>query len=150
MRENIENLLQLEEEVEKKLKQVKREINTQKMQNVAVKATTAITDGVSPLLGGSKVKRLEVGNEKLRQDIEKPQKRVQAEQRKQKNMEDRHNSERIRIGRSYQQKIAGYDNRLKQIGTGIIIVTELLAVAEQCREVGFTEELIRQLSACSP
>lgn len=35
----------------------------QKMKGVAVNATTAIADGVSSLLGGSKVKRLEAENE---------------------------------------------------------------------------------------
>ncbi|EKJ92057.1 Plasmid recombination enzyme [Bacteroides finegoldii] len=150
LQENIENLLQLEEEAQKKLKQVKGEINTQKMKNAAVNATTAIADGVSSLLGGSKVKRLEAENESLRQDIVKLQKRVQAEQREQKNMENRHNSEIIKIDRSYQQKIAGYDNRLKQIDTYFPIVTELLPIAEQCREVGFTEELTRRIVSLQP
>ena len=151
LQENIENLLQLEEEALKKLKQVKGEINTQKMKNAAVNATTAIADGVSSLLGGSKVKRLEAENESLRQDIVKLQKRVQAEQREQKNMENRHNSEIIRIDRSYQQKIAEYDNRLKQIDTYYFpIVTELLPIAEQCREVGFTEELTRRIVSLQP
>ena len=150
LQENIENLLGLEEEAMKKLKQVKEEINTQKMKNAAVNATTAIADGVSSLLGGSKVKRLEAENESLRQDIVKLQKRVQAEQREQKNMENRHNSEIIRIDRSYQQKIAGYDNRLKQIDTYFPIVTELLPIAEQCREVGFTEELTRRIVSLQP
>ena len=150
LQENIENLLQLEEEALKKLKQVKGEINTQKMKNAAVNATTAIADGVSSLLGGSKVKRLEAENESLRQDIVKLQKRVQAEQREQKNMENRHNSEIIRIDRSYQQKIAGYDNRLKLIDTYFPIVTELLHIVEQCREVGFTEELTRRIVSLRP
>ena len=35
---------------------VKGEINVQKMKGAAVNATTAIADGVSSLLGGSKVK----------------------------------------------------------------------------------------------
>ena len=150
LQENIENLLQLEEEALKKLKQVKGEINTQKMKNAAVNATTAIADGVSSLLGGSKVRRLETENEGLRQGIVKLQKQVQAEQREQKNMENRHNSEIIRIDRSYQQKIAEYDNRLKQIDTYFPIVTELLPIAEQCREVGFTEELTKRIVSLQP
>ena len=150
LQENIENLLQLEEEALKKLKQVKGEINTQKMKNAAVNATTAIADGVSSLLGGSKVRRLETENESLRQGIVKLQKQVQAEQREQKNMENRHNSEIVRIDRNYQQKIAGYDNRLKQIDTYFPIVTELLPIAEQCREVGFTEELTRRIVSLQP
>ena len=150
LQENIENLLQLEEEALKKLKQVKGEINTQKMKNAAVNATTAIADGVSSLLGGSKVRRLETENESLRQGIVKLQKQVQAEQREQKNMENRHNSEIVRIDRNYQQKIAGYDNRLKQIDTYFPIVTELLPIAEQCREVGFTEELTKRIVSLQP
>ena len=150
LQENIEALLGLEEEAQKRLKQVKREINVQKMKGAAVNATTVIADGVSSLLGGSKVRRLETENEGLRQGIVKLQKQVQAEQREQKNMENRHNSEIIRIDRSYQQKIAEYDNRLKQIDTYFPIVTELLPIAEQCREVGFTEELTKRIVSLQP
>ena len=150
LQENIETLLGLEEEAQKRLKQVKGEINVQKMKGAAVNATTAIADGVSSLLGGSKVRRLEAENEGLKQDVVNLQKQVQAEQREQKNMENRHNSEIIRIDRSYQQKIAGYDNRLKQIDTYFPIVTELLPIAEQCREVGFTEELTRKIVSLQP
>ena len=150
LQENIETLLGLEEEAQKKLKKLKGEINTQKMKNAAVNATTAIADGVSSLLGGSKVKRLEAENENLKRDTANLQRQVQAEQREQKNMEHRHNSEIIRIDQSYQQKIKEYDNRLKQIDTYFPIVTELLPIAEQCREVGFTEELTRQIVSLQP
>ena len=74
------------------------------MKNAAVNATTAIADGVSSLLGGSKVKRLEAENENLRQDIVALQKQVQAEQREQTKMENRHNSEINKIDWNYQQK----------------------------------------------
>ena len=76
LQENIENLLQLEKEAQKKLKQVKGEINVQKMKGAAVNATTAIANGVSSLLGGSKVKRLEAENEGLKLDIANLQKQV--------------------------------------------------------------------------
>ena len=150
LQENIETLLGLEEEAQKKLKKVKGEIDVQKMKGAAVNATTAIADGVSSLLGGSKVKKLEAENEGLKQDIANLQRQVQAEQREQTKMEHRHNSEINKINRSYQQKIAGYNNRLKQIDTYFPIVTELLPIAEQCREVGFTEELTRQIVSLQP
>ena len=120
------------------------------MKNAAVNATTAIADGVSSLLGGSKVKRLEAENENLRQDIANLQKQVQAEQREQTKMENRHNSEINKIDWNYQQKIREYDNRLEQIDTYFPIVKELLPIAEQCREVGFTEELTRQIVSLQP
>ena len=48
------------------------------MKNAAVNATTAIADGVSSLLGGSK--RLEAENENLRQDIAYRPDRTQKEE----------------------------------------------------------------------
>lgn len=150
LQENIENLLGLEEEAMKKLKQVKGEINVQKMKGAAVNATTAIADGVSSLFGGSKVKRLEEENEKLKRNIVNLQKQVQAEQREQTKMENRHSSEINRVDRSYRQKIAEYDNRLELIDTYFPIVKELMPIAEQCREVGFTEELTRRIVSLQP
>lgn len=150
LQENIENLLGLEEEAMKKLKQVKGEINVQKMKGAAVNATTAIADGVSSLFGGSKVKRLEEENENLKRNIVNLQKQVQAEQREQTKMENRHSSEINRVDRSYRQKIAEYDNRLELIDTYFPIVKELMLIAEQCREVGFTEELTRRIVSLQP
>ena len=150
LQENIENLLGLEEEAQKKLKKVKGEINTQKMKNAAVNATTAIADGVSSLFGGSKVKRLEEENENLKRNIVNLQKQVQAEQREQTKMENRHSSEINRVDWSYRQKIAEYDNRLELIDTYFPIVKELMPIAEQCREVGFTEELTRRIVSLQP
>ena len=150
LQENIENLLGLEEEAMKKLKQVKEEINVQKMKGAAVNATTAIADGVSSLFGGSKVKRLEEENENLKRNIVNLQKQVQADQREQTKMENRHSSEINRVDRSYRQKIAEYDNRLELIDTYFPIVKELMPIAEQCREVGFTEELTRRIVSLQP
>ena len=150
LQENIENPLGLEEEAMKKLKQVKGEINVQKMKGAAVNATTAIADGVSSLFGGSKVKRLEEENENLKRNIVNLQKQVQAEQREQTKMENRHSSEINRVDRSYRQKIAEYDNRLELIDTYFPIVKELMPIAEQCREVGFTEELTRRIVSLHP
>ena len=150
LQENIENLLGLEEEAMKKLKQVKGEINVQKMKGAAVNATTAIADGVSSLFGGSKVKRLEEENENLKRNIVNLQKQVQAEQREQTKMENRHSSEINRVDRSYRQKNAEYDNRLELIDTYFPIVKELMPIAEQCREVGFTEELTRRIVSLHP
>ena len=150
LQENIENLLQLEEEAQRRLKQVKGEISVQKMKGAAVNATTAIADGVSSLLGGSKVKRLEAENENLRQNIAGLQKQIQTEQREKKEMEHHYNSEINKIDRGYRQKITEYDNRLGLVDTYFPIVRELLPIAKQCREVGFTEELTRQIVSLQP
>ncbi len=89
-------------------------------------------------------------NEGLKQDIANLQKQVQAEQREQTKMENRHNSEMNKIAQSFRQKITEYDNQLGLIGTYFPIVKELMPIAEQCREVGFTEELTRQIVSLQP
>ena len=65
-------------------------------------------------------------------------------------MENRHSSEINRVDRSYRQKIAEYDNRLELIDTYFPIVKELIPIAEQCREVGFTEELTIRIVSLQP
>lgn len=145
IQENIEVLLQQKEEAQHQLKQVKGEINTQKLKGAAVNATTAIADGVSSLLGGSKVKRLEAENGQLKQNVEDLQQQVKTGQAEQKKMENRHASEINRIGLKHQQEIMQYDEKLKQIDTYFPDVKGLLPIANQCREVGFTEEMTMQL-----
>ena len=92
----------------------------------------------------------EAENENLKRNIVNLQKQVQAEQREQTKMENRHSSEINRVDRSYRQKIAEYDNRLELIDTYFPIVKELMPIAEQCREVGFTEELTRRIVSLQP
>lgn len=145
IQENIEILLQQKEKAQLQLKQVKGEINTQKLKGAAVNATTAIADGVSSLLGGSKVKRLEAENGQLKQNIEGLQQQVRMEQAKQKKMGNRHCSEINRLSFKHQQEITLYDEKLKRIDSYFPNVKELLPIAGQCREVGFTEEMTRQL-----
>lgn len=147
---NIEVLLQQKEEAQLQLKQVKGEINTQKLKGAAVNATTAIADGVSSLLGGSKVKRLEAENGQLKKNVESLQQQVKVEQAEQKKIENRYASEINRLGLKHQQEITQYGERLKRIDTYFPDVKELLPIADQCREVGFTEEMTRQLVNFQP
>lgn len=147
---NIEVLLQQKEEAQLQLKQVKGEINTQKLKGAAVNATTAIADGVSSLLGGSKVKRLEAENGELKQNVKGLQQQVKQEQAEQKKIENRYASEVNRLGLKYQQEITQYDEKLKRIDTYFPNVKELLPLADQCRKVGFTEEMTRQLVNLQP
>ena len=96
------------------------------------------------------LKRLEAENGQLKQDIADLQERVKAEQAEQKNMEHRHCSEINKIYRAHQQETMQYDERLKRIDTYFPHVKELLPIADQCREMGFTEEMTRQLVCFKP
>lgn len=92
----------------------------------------------------------EEAQKKLKQDIADLQERVKAEQAEQKNMEHRHCSEINKIYRAHQQETIQYDERLKRINTYFPHVKELLPIADQCREMGFTEEMTRQLVCFKP
>lgn len=62
--------LQIEkQEAEKQLKQVKREINTEKLEVVKTEAKTALIAKVGSLLGGGEIKELKQENELLRGEV---------------------------------------------------------------------------------
>lgn len=145
IQENIEVLLQQKEEAQLKLIQVKGEINTQKLKGAAVNATTAIADGVSSLLGGSKVKRLEAENGELKHGIIKLEQQVETKQAEQKIMEKRHYSEMNRLERKHETEIMKYNDHLKQIDVYFPNIKELMPLAVQCIEIGFTEEMTSRL-----
>ena len=120
------------------------------MEGAGENTTTVLAGGWVFLWGGSrekgrgKEKKIETGDCVVEQKVKK------AKQREQTKKGHRHNSEINKIDRSYQQKIREYDNRLEQIDTYFPIVKELLPIAEQCREVGFTEELTRRVVSLQP
>lgn len=121
-----------------------KHISTMQYYKQLVEQQDSLQENIENLLG------LEEENENLKRNIVNLQKQVQAEQREQTKMENRHSSEINRVDRSYRQKIAEYDNRLELIDTYFPIVKELMPIAEQCREVGFTEELTRRIVSLHP
>lgn len=145
IQENIEALLQQKEKAQLQLKQVKGEINTQKLKGAAVNATTAIADGVSSLLGGSKVKRLEAENGQLKQNIIKLEQQVNTVETEKRKSESRLYNELNRRERKHEVEITQYNNLLKQIDVYFPNVKELMPLATQCTEVGFTEEMTKRL-----
>ena len=70
--ENLQSELQTlessKEQLQSELKEVKQGIKVEKLKSSAVTATTAITDSVSSLFGGNKVKRMEEENKQLNAD----------------------------------------------------------------------------------
>ena len=87
----------VEEEGEKRLKEVKGEMKREKMKNGGVKGRRGIGEGVSCVLGGRKVRRVERENESLREGIVKVEKEVEGEEREEKKMEKGEKREIVRI-----------------------------------------------------
>ncbi|MDR1884407.1 MAG: mobilization protein [Prevotella sp.] len=138
------------ETAQQQLRQVKSEINTQKMKGAAVNATTAIADGVSSLLGGSKVKRLEAENGQLKQDIKELEQQVADVQAGKKKDEAKLYNHINELDKKHLQEISRYTGKLEQINTYFPHVEELLPVAAECRNLGFTEDMTKQLVNFQP
>ena len=107
LQENIETLLGLEEEAQKKLKNGQGRNRRAEDEGGGGERNHSHSGRGKFSLGGSKVKKLEAENEGLKQDIANLQRQVQAEQREQTKMEHRHNSEINKINRSTNRKLQG-------------------------------------------
>lgn len=147
---DVQQLHEQKQEAENKLKQVRSEINTQKMKGAAVNATTAIADSVSSLLGGNKVKRLEVEKEQQKQDIADLKQQVSVVQAEKKKSEIRLCSEMNALDRKYQNEVMQYKDRQEKIDTYFPNVKELMPLAIQCRELGFTVDMTKRLVSFRP
>ena len=145
VQEDIENLLEQKEAVQQELKQVKREINTQKLKSAAVNATTVIADSVSSLLGSGKVKKLEAENGQLKQNVSELSEQVTNVQKEKRKSEIRLYDHMDGLNNKHKEEIAQFNNKLEQIDTYFPHVKELIPIAIQCRKLGFTEEMTRQL-----
>ncbi|MCD8092860.1 MAG: plasmid recombination protein [Bacteroides sp.] len=150
IQEDIENLLEQKEVAQQQLKQVKSEINTQKLKGAAVNATTAIADGVSSLFGSGKVKKLEEENEQLKENVSELSRQITIVQKEKKKSEMRLYNDMDVLNKKHQEEITQSNNRLEQIDTYFPYIKVLMLLAIQCRELGFTEEMTRQLVNLQP
>lgn len=150
LQSNIQEFQQQEKEAEKKLEQVKNEINTQKLKGAAVNATTAIADSVSSLFGSGKVKKLEEEKEQLKKNISELNEQVAIVQKEKKKSEVRLYNDMDALNKKHQEEMAQSNHKQEQINTYFPYVNELIPLATQCRELGFTEEMTRQLVNLQP
>lgn len=147
---DVQQLHEQKQEAENKLKQVRSEINTQKIKGAAVNATTAIADSVSSLLGGNKVKRLEVEKEQQKQNIADLKQQVSVVLAEKKKSEIRLYSEMNALDRKYQNEVTQYKDKQEKIDAYFPNVKELMPLAIQCRELGFTVDMTKRLVSFHP
>ena len=75
---------------EQELRQVKSEIRTDKLKGAATDAATVIVSGVGSLFGSGKMKKLELSNEELRQEIAKRDKGIDDLKAQMRHMQEQH------------------------------------------------------------
>lgn len=129
------------DKTEAELKAVKGELKTERFKGAAAEAGSAIMDGISSVLGTSKVKRQEQEIVELRGEIAK-QKRENTSLKKEvdalKSTIERITDESGKVSQDLRSEIAHLHDLMPEL-------KELLQVEKTCQAVGFSEELIRRI-----
>lgn len=152
VQENITQLLEQKQQAEQELTAVKADISKEKLKNSAADVGTKLMDGVSSLLGTSKMNKMEQENKELRGTIqnlydENQQIRRDVEIAKSKALEE---LDRYKKDIELQAKEIINDNNLLKSTLNKIFdlfphIEELLKFEKFCRAVGFGTQMIRQL-----
>ena len=137
---------------EQKLKQVKSEIRTDKLKKTATNAATAIASGVGSLFGSGKLKDLEQANEKLRQEVAKRDKGIDALKAKMQQMQEQHGKQIRNLQGIHNQELEAKDREISRLNTLLEkafkwfpMLKEMLRMEKLCATIGFTKEMIESL-----
>ncbi len=143
--ENIDNLLRQEKEVQEHLKQVKKEVNTEKLKGAAINATTNIVEGINTVLGSGKTKRLEQENTRLKQQLSVTKQRIVEERQENNKWDAKRNNEIQELKEKHIKELSGYENKIDEIITYFPQVKIMTPIVNQCREMGLTKDKIAEL-----
>ena len=137
---------------EQELKQVKSEIRTDKLKKTATNAATAIASGVGSLFGSGKLKDLEQANEKLRQEVVKRDKGIDALKAKMQQMQEQHGKQIRNLQGIHNQELEAKDREISRLNTLLEkafkwfpMLREMLRMEKLCAAIGFTKEMIESL-----
>ena len=137
---------------EQELKQVKSEIRTDKLKKTATNAATAIASGVGSLFGSGKLKDLEQANEKLRQEVVKRDKGIDALKAKMQQMQEQHGKQIRNLQGIHNQELEAKDREISRLNTLLEkahrwfpMFKEMLRMEKLCAIIGFTKDMIESL-----
>ena len=137
---------------EQELKQVKSEIRTDKLKKTATNAATAIASGVGSLFGSGKLKDLEQANEKLRQEVVKRDKGIDALKAKMQQMQEQHGKQIRNLQGIHNQELEAKDREISRLNSVLEkarkwfpMFKEMLRMEKLCAVIGFTKDMIESL-----
>ena len=137
---------------EQELRQVKSEIRTDKLKGAATDAATVIVSGVGSLFGSGKMKKLELSNEELRQEIAKRDKGIDDLKAQMQRMQEQHGKQIRNLQGIHKQELEAKDKEISQLNAIIEkafkwfpMLREMLRMEKLCAAIGFTKEMIESL-----
>ena len=137
---------------EQELRQVKSEIRTDKLKGAATDAATVIVSGVGSLFGSGKMKKLELSNEELRQEIAKRDKGIDDLKAQMQRMQEQHGKQIRNLQGIHNQELEAKDKEISRLNTLLEkafkwfpMLREMLRMEKLCAAIGFTKEMIESL-----
>ena len=137
---------------EQELRQVKSEIRTDKLKGAATDAATVIVSGVGSLFGSGKMKKLELSNEELRQEIAKRDKGIDDLKAQMRHMQVQHGKQIRNLQGIHNQELEAKDKEISRLNTLLEkahkwfpMLKEMLRMEKLCAAIGFTKEMIESL-----
>ena len=153
----VQHLQKEREEAEKQLKQVKKEIGTQKLEAVKTEAKAALIAKVGSLLGSGEIKELKQENRQLYEEvttrdesIEKLQTMVQEQQKQHRKELTEVQAKHIEILNERDKEISRLNRIIEKACKWFPYFMELLRIEKLCRLVGFNQELTDKLVKGEP
>ena len=153
----VQQLQEEREEAEKQLKQVKKEIGTQKLEAVKTEAKAALIAKVGSLLGSGEIKELKQENRQLYEEvttrdesIEKLQTMVQEQQKQHRKELTEVQAKHIEILNERDKEISRLNRIIEKACKWFPYFMELLRIEKLCRLVGFNQELTEELVKGEP
>ena len=137
---------------EQELRQVKSEIRTDKLKGAATDAATVIVSGVGYLFGSGKMKKLELSNEELRQEIAKRDKGIDDLKAQMQHMQEQHGKQIRNLQGIHNQELEAKDKEISRLNAILEkafkwfpMLKEMLRMEKLCAAIGFTKEMIESL-----
>ncbi len=137
---------------EQELRQVKSEIRTDKLKGAATDTATVIVSGVGSLFGSGKMKKLELSNEELRQEIAKRDKGTDDLKAQMQRMQEQHGKQIRNLQGIHNQELEAKDKEISRLNAILEkafkwfpMLREMLRIEKLCAAIGFTKEMIESL-----
>ena len=153
----VQQLQEEREEAEKQLKQVKKEIGTQKLEAVKTEAKAALIAKVGSLLGSGEIKELKQENRQLYEEVTSRDESIERLQTMMREQQKQHRKEltevqakHIEILNERNKEISRLNRIIEKACKWFPYFMELLRIEKLCRLVGFNQELTNKLVKGEP
>ena len=148
--ENLQSELQTleisKEQLLSEIREVKQGIKVEKLKSSAINATTAITDSVSSLFGGNKVKRLEEENKQLKADKVTLEGNISTLKNQMATSEMMYKTQVKTVKDDFTRYTISKREEEKKLEELIPYLADIKAIVRECLQMGLAQNLIKAIA----